>query len=488
MVSVVAASAPTPVGTPGVPVPGIDPTTEELNGIDTLGKALEWAGVDDDIWKAFNVNLGGAKLLREVAGMPPADWDTAMFNTTVPSEGSDGRPLKPVDRVRLGSVLRISRLKMGMTPGQAAQQPAPGAGTASLPAAMTPTASTLDLELSSVIDQSLKGKVSIMEPAAVRKMLAEYKRKRGAYPHPDCEPTVEQLSALDQILKADQVPYVDKAVWGPNGRRLLRKMLFIAFTLQPDGTWQKRELPGPPDVHVWWACWKVFRTAALLLDIADPEILDNYAEFIKGLAKRYPACWFIVYSGDVRMRSEHFERIRRAAEEEHTAGCTLPSQHLPYDPQRPWNSVFQRAIMDTAFWDEQVRENARDFIARDGAGAWKQSSAPQPRHESVDERPPKAPRLNTDIPKNSAPGSKHTQNKKGVTLCESYQHGSCSSAKAGGVGACPSDLAHQCHWCLGLHAGDQCWYRVEAVEEQKGKAGGKGKGGKGSKGSKGTKK
>ena len=62
---------------------------------------------------------------------------------------------------------------------------------------------------------------------------------------------------------------------------------------------------------------------------------------------------------------EAFERIRRqiATEQEmlrkeHVAngGTGDPPKVPGYDPARPWNLVFQRAVQDDAFWREEVVE------------------------------------------------------------------------------------------------------------------------------------
>ena len=89
-----------------------------------------------------------------------------------------------------------------------------------------------------------------------------------------------------------------------------------------------------------------------MLDTAHPEILDNYGEMVRSFHTLYgPAAWFLVYQADVRMRSEHFERLRRQAERAHGAG-TMDG----FNPAKPWASVFAMAISDKSklWWDENV--------------------------------------------------------------------------------------------------------------------------------------
>ena len=90
----------------------------------------------------------------------------------------------------------------------------------------------------------------------------------------------------------------------------------------PDGSRQRKELPGPPSFVCWWASFGVYRTTLLLLDVAPPEILDNFGGMVWSLSFLYDDAWFVVYNADVRMRSEPFERLRRRADRDQAARRT----------------------------------------------------------------------------------------------------------------------------------------------------------------------
>eukprot|EP00971_Amphidinium_carterae_P195895 3887483-Amphidinium_carterae.1 len=56
-------------------------------------------------------------------------------------------------------------------------------------------------------------------------------------------------------------------------------------------------------------------------------------------------CWFLVYQAESRMRSEHFERLKRKLESDYNrvkqdGGSTAL---VDYNPKRPWNSVLHAA-------------------------------------------------------------------------------------------------------------------------------------------------
>eukprot|EP00969_Alexandrium_andersonii_P343818 15197145-Alexandrium_andersonii.AAC.1 len=61
------------------------------------------------------------------------------------------------------------------------------------------------------------------------------------------EPTPDKLSAVAQLIEPGAPLYVDFSVFGPHGRRLLKKFMFAAFTCNaPTGEWTRQELPAPP--------------------------------------------------------------------------------------------------------------------------------------------------------------------------------------------------------------------------------------------------
>jgi len=201
----------------------------------------------------------------------------------------------------------------------------------------------------------------------VTKLYERYRQIRGSLPHPDSECTEVQLSAVKHVNDMGLAPAADFAVFGLHGNRLLRRLHFTATFMDAEGHTFKKELPGPPDYQTWWCCFKPYRTGLIMHNIADTEHLDNYSEHIKALDNMYKGrFWFLIAMADYRMRSEHFERIRRRAELHHaqlTAAHTGVANALSdYDPARPWNDVFREAVADVAFWEAEVKDKAQMLI------------------------------------------------------------------------------------------------------------------------------
>ena len=97
---------------------------------------------------------------------------------------------------------------------------------------------------------------------------------QGAEPSADIEPTLERVSAVHQVLTTDACALCGfltvRSAWQETAAQahLLRVRRLLAAM----------ELPGPRD---WWAFVRVYRTTLLLLDVAPPEIQDNYEEMVR---------------------------------------------------------------------------------------------------------------------------------------------------------------------------------------------------------------
>ena len=350
---------------PGVPAPSIDPTAAELLSINDLDGIFTWLGMQEAARTALLAVLGGGTpAIRDVVFIRGTDWDAAVDGTRIPVAEGDPRNPTPIERGHFAMVRRIARLRLNLpanevrpgafAPPQVAPPAAPG-DDALARAGPPPPAFSAEpkIKLSLLLDPSLDTDLVRLPHVKIRALYTKYAEVRGAEPAEDVEPTVEQISALAQVVSSDLTPYADFSLWGPYGKRLVGKLSFLAWNFQPDGTWHRRELPGPPSFEHWWSSFRVYRTAILLLDLAPPEHLDNYGEMDRTFANQYgPHSWYLVYQADTRMRSEHFERLRRLAERDSGA----------FNPGKPWFTIFKLAIEDKLWWDEHLHRPAVLFL------------------------------------------------------------------------------------------------------------------------------
>ena len=119
-----------------------------------------------------------------------------------------------------------------------------------------------------------------------------------------------------------------------------------------------------------------FRTAMLLLRTTHAGLLDDYAEMVRDFHSCYSAeVWFVLYTAEVRMRSERFELLRRAAENEHAKVQGQEDRRASSQAGRE-TPVFADAVA-VRDWHENFTEPAVLYRARtqtavaitgDGAG------------------------------------------------------------------------------------------------------------------------
>ena len=476
---------------PGVPAPGVDPTVEELAAINGIAGIFDWLGTAQPVRDALLQALGGmAPRLRDLVYIKCDGWDSTVTGLEVMVPGvlgadADPRALTPIEEGHISMVRRIARLRLGLTAIEhipVATVPVGGLGfggpsATPLGALVLPTiappAGEPRLKLSSILDPSLDTELMRLPQPDIRKLFANYEDTRGAEPSEDIEPTVEQISAVAQVLKADLTPYADFAVYGPHGRRLLQKLTYMAWTYLPDGSWQRRELQGPPSFEHWWASFRVLRTTYLLLDAVATETLDNYGELIRGFVSQYgDGVWFLVYNADVRMRAERFQRLRRHAERDH-ALATAAGRQSAFDLARPWNTVFSMALVDKDWWEENVHRAALLYLGRiksaaqvldDGtsqpssfsAGSVRASAGTSARRTPRSRTPQREPAGRPRGPGDD--GAVYT--KKGKRFCDDFNTSQgCSKGRA-----CP-DL-HACKGCKAFgHPTHKCTKGVQGKKQ-----------------------
>ena len=207
-----------------------------------------------------------------------------------------------------------------------------------------------------------------IELLSEKELLAAYGRYevlfgKGQRPPTDRDPTAEQLSAVQALLKSCQTPYADFAVFGPHGTRIFKKLRFQGLTLNKAGELVQSELYGPPTLAVWKACFETYTNLMVMLDAADLGLLLQYKSKVERLHDRFgDKTWALLYQADVRCRLEHLPRARVELKQRHLEAVALGNT-TAYDDLRPWNEAY-RAVADAdKFWSEEFFEPALLVIA-----------------------------------------------------------------------------------------------------------------------------
>ena len=438
----------------------MDPSDAELNGISNLTEAFDWAGVPPDVRTTLARALGTPTLIRDISFIPRADWDlvvSTLKGQGVPADAGDPPPerdLTLIDKARIESFRRVCFRRVGSVPDTPGATPVAAPAPAALaPAAIANTNSpSRKVKLSAVVDQTLDAEITSLTTAEVNAMYEQYRLRFGDVPSHDSEPTNDQLSAVRQLVQSGGVPYIDYAIFGPHGLRLLRKLTFSSFALNATGEWQRKEMPGPPSFEAWFEIHRVVRTTCLLLEVVTAERMDAYCEHIRSLHTRFGSgCWDLIYLADVHMRSEQFERLRRRLTAQPEHGFTTAA---------PWSAVYAQAIKEDAFWQREVVTPATLRLAqgasRSSAGdlgpprALTEMDRTAPTHE------PKKRKKGGDDDKSKHDGQKWTHNRKGVEICGKWNSGKCGVDKPQSKCLARPPRSHQCNSCLGPHAAKDC--------------------------------
>ena len=196
---------------------------------------FSWLGSDEPWCTALiRVLGGGQRRLRDLVYVPADLWQATVSGTRIP-QGETQRDLTApeVEHVAIG-VSRVCGPHCARRGGCCCrwtglwcpQDVSAGSGHHC-------RASGQALLLDAVLDSELA-----RLPQAKVRVFTSYVKLPGAEPSEDIEPALEQVGAIHQVITAVLVPFADVG--------LLRKLTDLTWTFMPDGTWQLKELPGPP--------------------------------------------------------------------------------------------------------------------------------------------------------------------------------------------------------------------------------------------------
>ena len=404
-----------------------------------------WAAVSDEMWVQFAEQLGDASLqnISLVAAMQPDDIKEAI----------EAAITGVVARTKLRLVYAAARLKFGLDPVDVG---APLPAAPAEPVCVGPRggggAPTLKIKVASVLDQASDREVERMPMEVLNKLRARFRAVEGEDPMKAEEVTDDQLSVIFTVVQAGIAPYADFGVWRPFGQRAAKSMKFVSHFLDSSGSWRSKEIPGPDSLSSWEACWRVFRTAAIMCDFAAPAVLDRYAAAFRTRVERFQDSWPLCALADARCRSEHWEAEHRRQSLFHDSSPELSA----YVPERPWNSVIRESSNDRDFWKEELEDKVMDFrqvramvqktTGRSGGKEEERGRSRTPKGATKKQRG----RVGGDHPLRGSDGRYRT-NPTGKQICFEFNRnvGGCP-------GECPAQRAHVCEFCLEPHRTVEC--------------------------------
>ena len=193
------------------------------------------------------------------------------------------------------------------------------------------------LKMSSYIDQADDGEFTPASRQQVETWFQNYHTSAAGPPLEQEEPTAEQLQAFNtRVNVRNQSPYADLSIWGPFNRKIVRAMKFVAWPPQPDGSYIRKEIPGPSNYQAWLTCWRVSRVAYIMLALIGDTALPAYQQCMERLALQWPEAGHLGAFADDKVRNDGFERVRRSTEASIASGAPPPPL---WDAANPWTAV-----------------------------------------------------------------------------------------------------------------------------------------------------
>ena len=210
----------------------------------------------------------------------------------------------PIGRTKLRMVVAVVRLKFDMDPIDV------GAPTPEVPLAETKTRlrvegrATLKEKVSSIMDPSSYLEVERASREELRALRARFRSLKGEDPKKSEEITDDPMSVMSAHVKVGVAPCVDFGVWRSFGQRTANNLEFISHFIDNSGSWKCKEISSP---STWEACWRLFRTAAIMCDVAAPAVLDRYAARFRERVDRFSDAWCLCVLAYTRCGSGFWE-------------------------------------------------------------------------------------------------------------------------------------------------------------------------------------
>ena len=323
------------VGRPATPPPQVATSTPSI-----LNEAFVVYKLPSNLHSTFLEMIGsedGEDDLDVVAHVPPEIITSAMDVAL----DRDGNLLSPLQKGHLVKFLKTLR-KLYV------EEPTSAVSVAAAPNITVTVPDTSDkYHLKDYIDQTSTGVFDLLPVAELTQLRKNFNKATGASPTNAERPSDEQLSALAHKLRPQKgghmnSPWVEFAVWGPFDGRTARMRMFTAHVLTRDGTWAHKRLRGPSSFVQWEASWDVFAAAMVMLGLAAPGVLRQYAAGIKRLDRLFPHDWPTISALDEEMRCEQWGRLRQEivdGDENMPAG---------WQAESPWASII--AATRSIFW------------------------------------------------------------------------------------------------------------------------------------------
>ena len=276
-----------------------------------LGCYRRHFSIQEDVWNAFCGAAGDpGDDLRPLGSLP-----CKTFTSAITLVRPEGRRLTLMQASQLGMMFRAAKRYLHIL----------GGGTAESWVDFDPwnleeireemktsppstSCSERKVKFGQILDQNDEGEFLCDSEAMRGTWYANYISAVGGMPQEEEDPSLEQLSGLSKRLQMGMAPFTDFAVWGPYQRRVGKNTKYKTFILQDDGSFLAKMVAGPSSFSQWLACFRVMRTAFIMLKVVSLSSLMRWEAMMEKLHQRYPQCWHLLVEGENKARADHLQR------------------------------------------------------------------------------------------------------------------------------------------------------------------------------------
>ncbi|CAE7256557.1 unnamed protein product [Symbiodinium sp. CCMP2592] len=350
------------------------PSVIAMGSMSSLSALRTHYRVPQAVWDALESKLGDfADEIRNLAAIPANIFARSVESMTL----ADGSAPSVVQATQVGLVWRLARRCMWVESGRSIDDwvdPDPWESLASTtrqatatPSAAVVTDSERKVKMATILDQSDDSELVVGKNSSkdFLQALERYIATMGAPPTEESEPSLEQYLALKRRTSSGLPPYAEFSVFVPFARKALKASKFRSFVTVGEGEYMLKELPGPASITQWSACYKVYRTALIMLNVVSVARLQAYEEFVERMARRYTNCWHLVYTAEDRARAELSARVAHRITMRVAAGDSPPPG---WTQSNPWDAVFKEILDSQDYWQEQLHQPALTWLAKGGRG------------------------------------------------------------------------------------------------------------------------
>ena len=238
----------------------VEPTEVELQTLVSVKDVADWCGMSRETREGVETTFGlrADSHVRVVARLSLADFQAGAANVKVADNGTDRAPtIAESSQIALmwetsQFAAGIKKLSVVAAREQEAKVDAErrhqlalaaagvqnvGAGSGNLAGAQPSVAASVSrtVTFEATIDTTdRKTEVALLTPQEIEAAYSNYDKKMGSglqaaepvVPHPDKEPTIDQLTALSALVKSGAPPSVDFSVWRAHANRLKKTLTF----------------------------------------------------------------------------------------------------------------------------------------------------------------------------------------------------------------------------------------------------------------------